>query len=655
MASDLLGIGSSGLLAQQKMLSTTSNNISNVSTQGYSRQNTLVYSNENTLGVGNSYTRRLIDTYAQSEVWRDTATYNQANTTYTELSQLDKYLSNSATSLSDSIDSFFTAMQSANTSPNTTSARQGLMGQISTITDRFQSVSSQLTQQNDDINGKISTDLSSVNSTLKSISDLNDKIVKTYGTADDGTRENLLDQRDQMIKQLSEKIDIRTVNQSNGTTLVNLNTGESLVLAGGYAQLSSIAGNPDPKNTGIQVSQGSATFTLNNKTLGGTLGGYFTVRDTITETQREIGQLALSFTDAMNTQNSLGMTLNNTLGGNLFNIAASAGLPSSTNTGIGSVTMSVISGQGSKVPPNDFKVVNNGASYDVYMIDVSSGAATNLTSMTPAKTLADYGLQLSPSTPPATLAVGDSFLLQPARGAAGSITTVITDSSDLALASPLKISAAASNAGSAILSIASFTSTSSFSSGTPTTLNSSAPASIKMTAAGVYTVYDSSGTSLGTSSSATNILKNLSPTALDSTAGFDISLSGAAQIGDQFTLSFNKNGFADNSNGLKLAALQTTDLVRKGASDATDNKMTFNEAFTTTLTAVGTTVNGLNTSVTAANTKLTQSQEMYDSVAGVNLDEEAANLVRFQQAYAASAKVISAAKDVFDTLLSAVK
>ena len=654
MASDLLNIGTSGLLAQQKMLATTSSNISNVSTEGYSRQNTLVYSNENTLGVGNSYTRRLIDTYAQSEVWRDTATYNQVNTTYTELSQLDKYLSNSATSLSDSIDSFFTAMQAANTSPNTTSARQGLMGQISIITDRFQSVSTQLTQQNDDINGKISTDLSSVNSTLKAISDLNDKIVKTAGTSDDGTRENLLDQRDQLIKQLSEKMDIRTVSQSNGTTLVNLNTGESLVLAGGYAQLKSIPGNPDPKNTGIQVSQGSAIFTLNNKTLGGTLGGYFSARDTITETQREVGQLALSFSDAMNSQNKLGMTLNNTIGGNLFNVAASAGLPSSTNTGTGSVTMSVIAGQGSKVPPNDFKVVNNGASYDVYMIDASSGAATNLTSMTPAKTLADYGLHLSPSTSPATLAVGDSFLLQPARGAAGSITTVITDSSDLALASPLKISAAASNNGSASLSIASFTNTSSF-GGTPTDLLSTAPGSIKMTAAGVYTVYAPDGTTvLGTSSSATNILANLSP-ALTTAAGFDISLSGTAKIGDSFTLSFNQNGFSDNSNGLKLAALQTTDLVRKGASDATDNKMTFNEAFTTTLTAVGTTVNGLNTSVTAASTKLTQSQEMYDSVAGVNLDEEAANLVRFQQAYAASAKVISAARDVFDTLLSAVK
>lgn len=647
MASDLLSIGSSGLLAQQKMLATTSSNISNVSTEGYSRQNTLVYSNENTLGVGNSYTRRLIDTYAQSEVWRDTASYNQVNTSYTELSQLDKYLSDSATSMSTSIGGFFSALQTANTSPNTTSARQGLMGQISTITNRFQSIYTQLTQQNDDLNGKISTDLSSVNSTLKSISDLNDKIVKIAGTSDDGTRENLFDQRDQLIKQLSEKMDIRTVSQSNGTTLVNLNTGESLVLAGGYAQLKSIPGNPDPKNTGIQVSLGSATFTLNNKTLGGTLGGYVSARDTITETQREIGQLALSFSDAMNSQNKLGMTLNNTIGSDLFNVASSVGLANSSNTGTGSVTISFIAGQGGDIPPNDFNAVYNGASFDVYLID-TNGTATNIANMVPPKTLADYGLQLNSSGSPST---NDSFLLQPARSAAGSITSAITDSADLAFASPLRISAAASNNGSATLSVASFTDTSAF-GGTPTDLLSTAPGSIKMTAAGVYTVYAPDGTTvLGTSSSTTNILAN----ALGAAPGFDVNLSGTMQIGDSFTLSFNKNGFSDNSNGLKLAALQNQDLVRKGASDAADNKMTFNEAFTTTLTAVSTTVNGLHTSVTAASAKLTQSQEMYDSVAGVNLDEEAANLVRYQQAYSASAKVISAAQSTFDSLLSALR
>lgn len=656
MASDLLGIGSSGLLAQQKMLATTSSNISNVSTEGYSRQNTLVYSNENTLGVGNSYTRRLIDTYAQSEVWRDTATYNQVNTTYTELSQLDKYLSNSATSLSDSIDSFFTAMQAANTSPNTTSARQGLMGQISTIVDRFQSVSSQLTQQNDDINGKISTDLSSVNSTLKAISDLNDKIVKTAGTSDDGTRENLLDQRDQLIKQLSEKMDIRTVSQSNGTTLVNLNTGESLVLAGSYAQLSSIPGDPDPKNTGIQASVGSATFTLNNKTLGGTLGGYMAARDTITETQREIGQLALSFSDAMNTQNKQGMTLNNTLGSDLFSIQASGGLASSSNSSTGSsISVSAIPGKARDIPPNDFKAVWNGGSFDFYIID-EKGTATDIASMTPSKTLADYGLQFTSS---GSLVAGDSFLLQPARDAAGSVTSLISNSSDLALASPLRGNAATTNTGSATIALTALTNVSSIdTTASPLALKANSttvPGSIKMTATGQYTVYATDGTTvLGVSSSATNILANITP-AQNKLAGFDISLSGTAQIGDTFTIGFNKNGFSDNTNGLALAALQTTDLVRKGASDADDNKMTFNEAFTTTLTAVGTTVNGLNTSVTAASTKLTQSQEMYDSVAGVNLDEEAANLVRFQQAYAASAKVISAARDVFDTLLSAVK
>ncbi len=147
MATDLLNIGSSGLLAQQKMLATTSNNISNVSTQGYTRQNTVLYSNQYSLGVGDSVTRRLFDIYAQSQLWQDTATYNQTNTTYSELSQLDKYLSNSATSLADGIDSFFSSLQSANSSPNTAASRQNTLMQLSSLTSRFNSVSADLASQ----------------------------------------------------------------------------------------------------------------------------------------------------------------------------------------------------------------------------------------------------------------------------------------------------------------------------------------------------------------------------------------------------------------------------------------------------------------------------------------------------------------------------
>lgn len=661
MASDLLGIGSSGLLAQQKMLSTTSNNISNVSTQGYTRQNTILYADKDNLGVSNSYTRRMLDVYAQREVWRDTAGFNQVNTTYNELSQLDKYLSDSATSLSDGINSYFSAMQSANSNPNTASNRQGIMGQISSIVNRFQSVSSELTQQYDGINDKVSTEVVTVNKILTSINDLNVQISKTSGSNDDGTRSNIMDQRDELIRQLSEKLDIQTVSQDNGTMLVNLSSGESLVVAGASAQLSVTTGNPDLKQTGLQIQLGSATANISNQTLGGTLGGYFAARNTIVETQRNVGQLSLSFADAMNTQNKLGMTLNNTIGGDLFTLPTSSGLPNANNVGSGAITTSVIPGQAGNLPSNDFQVTFTGAnSFDIYTIDGNNKTLLSSGTTPPASyQLASYGLQIDVSGTPAN---GDTFLLQPARNAAGSVTNSVTRAEDLALASPLKLNASSGNYSSATISLTGVYNTNNTTSAFNSTgLYPAAPQKVVVNSSGDYELWNgqSPQTLIATVPASSNGKDLLAASgaygSVSTYPGYEFSISGAVKPGDTFNISFNTDGFADNKNGLALAALQTKDLVRKGNSTAADNKMTFSEAFSSMLTSVGTTVSGLKTSVTAANAKLTQSQQLNESVAGVNLDEEAANLIRYQQAYAASAKVITTAKDIFDALLSAVR
>jgi flagellar hook-associated protein 1 len=658
MASDLLGIGSSGLQAQQKMLATTSSNISNVNTQGYTRQSTVVYANQDTLGVGDSVTRRMINVYAQSEVWRDTSTYSQANTSYSELSQLDSLLSDSSTGLAGNIDSFFKSVQSANSSPNTASGRQGFMQQISGIVDQFQGVSTELSQQYDSINGKVGAEVTNVNTLLSSINDLNSQILKTSPDNDDGTRSNILDQRDDLIKQLSEKMDIRTVSQNNGTTLVNLSTGESLVLAGTCAQLSVVKGDPDPKQTGVQIQIGTAKTTANNQTIGGTLGGYFSARNTIADTQREVGQLSLSFADAMNTQNSLGMTLNNTLGGNIFTLPTSSGLASDSNTGTGDLKVSIIPGLAKNLPSNDFQVTFTGAnSFDVYTLDGNNKTLLS-SGTTPPSTyqLASYGVQIDVSGSPAN---GDSFVLQPARTAAGGVMTNITSSDDLALASPLKLSANSSNNGSATIGLTAVYNTDSSSVFSSSALSAAAPQSVVINSSGDYELYDGSGGLLSTvpaSSKGQNLL-SASGYYTDTTVspGFDFSISGTVKAGDAFTIGFNSNGFSDNTNGLALSGLQSQDLVRKGNSAATDNKMTFNEAYASTVSSVGTTVSSLSTTKAAAEAKLTQSQEQYDSVAGVDLNEEAANLIRYQQAYTASAKVITAARDTFDALLSAVR
>lgn len=658
MTSDLLNIGSSGLLGQQKMLATTSSNISNVNTTGYTRQNTVLVSNTNSLGVGDSTTRRLYDTYAQSMVWQDTASYNQLNTAYNESSQLDKYLSNSAIRLSDGLDNFFSALQSANSSPNSTSSRQSILSEIFSIVARFQNVSADLTNQAEGINSNISTNVDNVNSVLSSIATLNQQIIKTPTADDDGTRANLLDQRDELIRQLSEKMDIRTVKQDSGAVLVNLGTGQSLVTADSAATISVIAGDPDPQKTQLQIQLGKATATLSGDNMGGELGGYFAARTLVHDTQNQIGQLSLAFADAMNEQNKLGMTQNNSIGTNIFTLPSSSSKAYSTNTGSGTITVSPNAGEGALMTPNDFVVkFTSATAFDVYVVDGSTQTLVTSGATGSAVDVTGYGVSLTVSGTPAS---GDKFLLQPTRDASSAMAGVISRAEDLALASPLQLNASSNNYSQASISLTGVYNTNSATSAfTSTGLATAAPHKVVVTSAGDYEIYDGSGTLLGTAAASTNGQNLLASAGIyaDPTVypGFEISIDGTVSSADQFTIAFNTDGFSDNSNGLAMAKLQTTDLVRKGDSTAADNKMTFSEAFASVLTSVGTNTKSLSTSLSAADAKLTQSQELFSSVAGVNLDEEAANLLRFQQAYAASAKVITTAKDIFDTLIQAVR
>nr|WP_321271262.1 flagellar hook-associated protein FlgK [uncultured Tolumonas sp.] len=666
MASDLLSIGASGVLAQQKMLSTTSNNISNVSTAGYVRQSTVLYSNQNTLGVGDSVTRRLFDIYAQSQVWQDTSSYNEINTTYSQVSELDKYLSNSATSISTGLDSFFSALQSANSSPNMTASRQNIMGQITSLASQFQTVSSSVSELYDGINNKISTEADNINSLLSSLTDINKQILKSPIQDDDGSRLNLLDQRDEMIRQLSEKLDIRTVDLGNGIKQVNLSSGQTLVFPDANATFSVVAGDPNPKNTALLLKLGNSQTKLSGDGIGGSLGGYFTSRSVIEDTQKQIGQLSLAFADAMNTQNKLGMTLNNTIGSDLYTLPTSYGLSYGSNIGSGNIAVNVIPGQGSNISPNDLQIeFSSATNYTVYLLD-SDTKTSMMTGTTPPNTFDitdssgnSYGLAFTVSGTPG---VGDKFLLQPTRYVAQSMSASISRSEDLALASPLQLNANANNYSTASISLDGIYNTDSTTSAfSASDLQVTAPHKIVINSTGDYDIYDGQSpiaSLLGTAPASSNGKNILASSGIypdpKVDPGFEISIDGSVTVSDEFYISFNTNGFSDNTNGLALAGLQTKDFVRKGNSNADDNKMTFSEAFNSTITSVGTTVSMLNVSNTAADAKLTQSQELFQSVAGVNLDEEASNLIRYQQAYAASAQVVSAARDTFDTLLSAM-
>ncbi|MEZ6929992.1 MULTISPECIES: flagellar basal body rod C-terminal domain-containing protein [Aeromonas] len=665
MASDLLGIGTSGVLAQQRLLQTTSNNIVNVNSQGYVRERTLIYTNSVGLGTGDMVSERVINAYAQAEVRRDTSAYHAAGSRYDQLFQLDSLLGDASNSVGTTITSYFKAFHTANESPAEVGGRKTTLSELSGMVDRFHTLSAQLDKQSDTINSTIGDETDRVNSLLNSINDLNQAIVRTQGSPEENLM--LFDQRDEAIRQLSEKMEVRTVTQPNGSMLVNMSTGHSLVLDGGVAQFKVVPGSPDSRDARLQLTLGANQANINDKDLGGAIGGLFTARNDLEPAKRELGQLAVAMADAMNQQNRLGMDLDNELGGDLFSLKGSKGLPYAGNQGNGAASVNFVPGKGSEVTTFDYEVQFNSATgYEVFSIDGSGKRSSLMTGTTPpAKVdVAGHGIEIDLSGTPAA---GDKILLQPTKHAAAGLKAAITRPEDIALASPIKADKNAQNIGSGEIKMTGVFNTGTGSGFGTNTLDPSAPQVVKIDNSGNYEVYDKNNNLLGVapaSSKGQNLMAALeSPLggpkvyADPKTApGYDFSITGKVEAKDSFTLSYNKNGFADNGNGLALAELQNKELVRKNNHAATSNdKMTFNDAYSALVTGVGNKTSQAKTLLQANEAKLTQSTGIYESVSGVNLEEEAANLIRFQQSYAASAQIVNTAKTIFDTLLSSVR
>lgn len=666
MASDLLGIGSSGVLAQQRLLQTTSNNIVNVNSQGYVRERTLVFTNSIGLGTGDIKTQRVINDYMQGEVRRDTSAYHASMTHYEQLAGVDSLLGDTSNSVGAAITSYFKSFHSANESPAEIGGRKVAMTELSGMVNRFHTLSAQLDKQSDTLNTRIGDETKQVNSLLTSINDLNQAIIRTQGSPEENLM--LFDQRDEAIRQLSEKMDIRTVAQSNGSMLVNMSTGHSLILDGGVAQFKLIAGDPDSRDQELQLTLGDNQATIDNETFGGAMGGLFKARTDLEPTKRELGQLAVAMADALNQQNRLGMDLDNEIGGDIFTLPTSKGLPYGGNTGSAVATVSFLPSKGTNVTPFDYEVRFSATGYEVFSLDKDGNGNSVMTGPLPVSSISieAHGINIDLTGTPAA---GDKWLLQPTKSAAAGLGQLITRPEDLALASPLKAEKTTNNIGSADIKLGGVFNTGAGSGFGTNTLDPAAPQVVKIDASGNYQVFQADGTTLiGTapaSSKGQNLMAALQlppPTGGPAypnpkqAPGYEFSITGTVQAKDSFTLSYNSNGFADNSNGLALAELQNKDLVRKSTNGGTTNdKMTFNQAYSGLVMEVGNNTSQAKTLLKANESKLIQSTGIFESVSGVNLEEEAANLIRFQQSYAASAQIVSTAKTIFDTLLSSVR
>jgi flagellar hook-associated protein 1 len=630
---NLLSTSVSGLLAFQQALDVTSNNIANASTPGYSVETANLaealgqQTGSGYVGSGvdvQSITRTYNEFLAQ-QVRSSQASYSSSNTLGTQAAQVDNMLSDSSTGLTATLQNFINSLQSVASTPTSTAARQALLGQAQALAQQLTSYDSQISQYGTQLESQLSGDVAQINTITANIASLNQQIATASSTGQ--TPNQLLDQRDKLITQLSQYVSVQTATQTNGAMDVYVGTGQALVTGGSAAKLTTIAGAYDPSQLDIGlVGGGGTTADITSEISGGELGGLLSARSQVLDPARNaIGQVSVAVSTIVNQQQQSGMDLTGAQGQAMFTVGGVQVLPDSGNTG--SAALTVTRGALSSLTADDYKLQYSGGSWT--LTDVTTGQAVAMTgSGTAGSPFQAAGLSIVTSGAPAA---NDSFLIQPTAAATAGFGVSLTDPAQIAAASLVQGTAGAANTGGATVTGAGVTDPSTWVSDTYT---------VTFGAGNAYTVKNSGGTQVasGTYASGTPI----------SFAGAQLTLSGSPASGDTFTVALNNPAnTGDNSNLLAMTNALSAATLNGSTASVTG-------AANSLVSRIGLVTQQAQNNATAQQTANQDATTALNNVSGVNLDQQAATMLQYQQAYQAMAQMIQASQQMFTTLLTAI-
>ncbi|WHS97386.1 MAG: Flagellar hook-associated protein 1 [Pantoea stewartii] len=543
--SSIINSAMSGLSAAQAALSTTSNNISNYTVAGYSRQTTILAEANSTLqgksyygnGVNVTGVQREYDSFIAAQLRGSSATYNAANTQYSQVSNIDDLMSTSTTNLSSAIQGFFSNMQNVVSNANDPAARQSLLSNSQGLVNQFQTQAQYLTNMQDSVNTNVASEVDQINTFTSQISSLNQQIAKLT-TGNGAAPNDLLDQRDQLVNGLNNIVGV-TVSQQDGSYTVSMANGLSLV--SGFQSTKLVAmpsssdltrttvGYVDPQAGNVQIPESSITT--------GSLGGMLSFRSQDLDlAQNQLGQLAAAFTTNFNTVHKQGYDSNGNQGVDFFTIGSPTAQGNSKNTS--SATLTAAWSNTNALQASNYTVTYDGTNWSATRLSDNTKTTLTPTTSGGVTTLSLDGMSLTVNGTPNAK---DSFLVKPVQNVVNGMSVAITSGSQIA----------------------------------------------------------------------------------------------AAAAAD---------GESDNRNAQNLLALQDAKIVNGNA--------TLSQAYGTMVSTVGNKTQALKTTSTTQQDVVTQLTNRQQSVSGVNLDEEYANLTKYQQYYMANAQVLKAASTVFDALLS---
>lgn len=643
MASNILSIGKSALAAAQVGISTTGHNIANASTPGYSRQ-VVTQAAAQAQNFGYGYVGQGTEVASVTRVYNELlarqAVHSQSvsasSQTYsTALSTIDNMLSDASAGLNPAMNDFFASIQDLSANPSDSATRQTMLSNAQSLANRFQSTSDRLNEISDSVNTQLASSVSLVNTYAKQISSLNDSIEKAI-SADGHTPNDLMDQRDQLVMELSKQIKTTVIPQ-NGSYNIFVGNGLPLVVGTDTFSLTTASSLTDATRLEVAYQSKTKTTVLGAESLaGGAIGGLVQFRiESLDTTKNQLGQIAVVLADTFNTQHEQGLDNNGNPGGALFSIPDPAVTSSSNNTSTAVVASKIVDARA--ITSSDYRLQYDGTNYTITRL--SDKTAQSFSSL--PQTLDGLSFSLASGA----MNAGDDFSIRPTQNAANSFKLAISDINKLAVGGPVLSSTAnVANSGTAIISTPAAAGTYAasplasafgltYNSGANTLTGFPATQAVTVTSGGTSTTY-AAGAPVTYTSGATITV-----------AGLSFSISGAPNNGDQFTITPNTtNAPGDNRNGLLLAGLQSQGTIN-------NSKTSYSSAFAQLVNTVGNKSRELKVTGAAEANALEQATAAVQAESGVNLDEEATNLLRYQQAYQAAGKMMQIASQLFDVLL----
>jgi flagellar hook-associated protein 1 FlgK len=625
----VFGISVSALQAFQNAINVTSNNVANASTPGYDRETVnlteAIPQSNGTATVGAGVVvagiSRAYSQAAANQLNASQSSLGQLNALQNYSTQIDNLFGTTVGGLSTTLQSFYSAFSDVANNPTSTASRQALLGQAQNVASSFQNASGDLNSLNTDVNSRITADVQQINSIASAISTLNQQIVVATAQGGNQPPNELLDQRDQLVSNLSQLVGVSTTTEGDGSLNVFVGNGQPLVLQGQTTPLTTVQNQFNASQLEIGTSQGSQ---ISGDITSGDLGGLLAARaQVINPALNQLGQIATALSQTVNSQQSDGLDLSGNLGANIFSVGTPVATASSKNTDAVTATVSInANGLGALTADNYLLTFKAGAPT---LTDTTTGVSvTPAGAGTVASPYTANGVSIVLSAAPAA---GDQFLIQPTATAAASLKVVLTDPSKIAAAGAIVTAAAGTNTGAATISSGTVLNSANPSLLQPVTIQFTTPPTTYSVNGGPGVAYVNGG----------NIDVN----------GWQVQISGTPANGDVFTVTSNAGGSGDNRNALAAANLQNVGVLQNGTTSIT-------AGVSALITGIGSQAQQINTQQTAQTAVNSQAQSSVQSITGVNLDEEAASLLQWQQAYQAAAQALTIGNTLFTTLIDSV-